>query len=181
MREVLHTPEGFLMRGWTDDDVPALLLAFESYEMRWQHPGPPIDTPDAALGWIARQRDAWEAGNGYVFAVTDAEDTVLGSMAVTAINRRHDCGWVSYWTMAAAQGRGVASSAARTISDWAFTDLGLFRLELGHRTDNLASCKVATRAGYAVEGVERAKLRYGDQRYDSELHARLATDPKPES
>jgi hypothetical protein len=30
-----------------------------------------------------------------------------------------------------------------------------------------------------VEGVERAKLRYGDQRYDAEIHARLATDPKP--
>jgi len=52
------------------------------------------------------------------------------------------------------------TAAARAISEWAFTDLGLFRLELGHRTDNLASCKVATRAGYAVEGVERAKLRY---------------------
>jgi RimJ/RimL family protein N-acetyltransferase len=176
MRETLYTPEGFVMRGWTDDDVPALLKTFESAEMRWQHKGPPVDTPDTALDWIVRRQEAWRDGTGYVFAVTDADDTVLGAMAVTAIDRQHDSGWVSYWTMAAAQGRGLATSAARTISEWAFTDLGLFRLELGHRTDNLASCKVATRAGYAVEGVERAKLRYGDQRYDSEMHARLATD-----
>jgi RimJ/RimL family protein N-acetyltransferase len=47
---------------------------------------------------------------------------------------------------------------------------------LGHRTHNPASCVVATRAGFAVEGLQRAKLRYGEERFDVELHARLATD-----
>ncbi len=179
MRETLRTSEGFVLRAWTEADVPALLRAFEPYEMRWQHSGSPIDTRESALDWITLRQEAWRAGTGYVFAVTDDADAVLGCMGVTAIDRRHDIGWVSYWTMAAAQGRGVASSAAIAVSEWAFSDLGLYRLELGHRTDNLASCKVATRAGFAVEGIERAKLRYGDQRYDSEMHARLATDPKP--
>ena len=176
MRETLTTPEGFVLRGWTDDDVPSLLLAFEPAEMRWQHSGAPIDNADAALDWILVREEAWRSGTGYVFAVTDADDDVLGCIGVTAIDRRHDIGWVSYWTVAAARGRGVASAAAIAISEWAFADLGLFRLELGHRTDNPASCKVATKAGYAVEGLERAKLRYGDQRYDAEIHARLATD-----
>lgn len=45
--------------------------------------------------------------------------------------------------------------------------------------NNPASCRVATRAGYPAEGVERAKLRYGDERFDVETHARLATDPAP--
>lgn len=56
---------------------------------------------------------------------------------------------------------------------------GLFRLELGHRVNNPASCVVAERAGFIAEGVERAKLKYGDERFDVELHARLATDPEP--
>jgi [ribosomal protein S5]-alanine N-acetyltransferase len=50
-------------------------------------------------------------------------------------------------------------------------------LELGHRTNNPASCVVARRARFLVEGLERQKLRYGDERFDVELHARLATDP----
>lgn len=176
MRETIVTPGGFRLRAWADGDVPALLRAFEPYEMRWQHSGAPIDNPDAALAWIARRREAWDAGTGYTFAVTDAGDDVLGAMSVTAIDRVHDIGWVAYWTMAHAQGRGVATDAALAVSEWAFRDLGLFRLETGHRTDNLASCKVATRAGYVAEGIERAKLRYGDRRYDTETHARLATD-----
>ncbi|GGZ84958.1 hypothetical protein GCM10010329_00530 [Streptomyces spiroverticillatus] len=36
---------------------------------------------------------------------------------------------------------------------------------------------MALRAGFAVEGLERGKLRYGDVRHDVERHARLATDP----
>jgi RimJ/RimL family protein N-acetyltransferase len=179
MRTRLHTSTGLVLRAWTDDDVPALLVGFAPPEMRMQHTGPPIDTPAAARDWLRVRREAWEAGTGYVFAVTDADDTVLGCMSVTAIDRRHDIGWVSYWTMAAAWGRGVAGAAARAITDWAFADLGLFRLELGHRTDNVASCRVATAAGYAVEGLQRAKLRYGDRRHDAEIHARLATDPAP--
>ncbi|RIJ14589.1 N-acetyltransferase, partial [Clavibacter nebraskensis] len=67
--------------------------------------------------------------------------------------------------------RALAGAAA-----WGFAD-GLFRLELGHRVNNPASCRVATRSGFAAEGIERAKLRYGDERFDVETHARLATDP----
>jgi ribosomal-protein-alanine N-acetyltransferase len=36
---------------------------------------------------------------------------------------------------------------------------------------------VATGAGFAVEGLERAKLRYDGERFDLELHARPVTDP----
>jgi RimJ/RimL family protein N-acetyltransferase len=45
--------------------------------------------------------------------------------------------------------------------------------------NNPASCAVAMRAGFAAEGIERAKLRYGVERFDVETHARLATDPAP--
>ncbi|WP_235994945.1 GNAT family N-acetyltransferase [Nonomuraea montanisoli] len=53
---------------------------------------------------------------------------------------------------------------------------GLFRLELGHRVDNPASCRVAAKAGFLAEGIERGKLVYDGVRHDVERHARLATD-----
>jgi RimJ/RimL family protein N-acetyltransferase len=84
-----------------------------------------------------------------------------------------------YWTTQEARGRGVATAGVRAVAAWAFEEVGLFRLELGHRTNNPASCLVATRAGFVVEGLQRAKLCYDRERYDVELHARLATDPHP--
>ncbi|MBB3729097.1 hypothetical protein FHR33_004957 [Nonomuraea dietziae] len=62
------------------------------------------------------------------------------------------------------------------LAEWAFAERGLFRLELGHRTNNPASCRVAVRAGFVAEGIERGKLVYDGVRYDVERHARLATD-----
>ncbi|MEV7973146.1 GNAT family N-acetyltransferase [Cellulomonas sp. NPDC089187] len=104
---------------------------------------------------------------------------VVGDIAITAIERRHDTGWVSYWLAPAARGRGAAAAGLRTVAELALAD-GVFRLELGHRMNNSGSCRVATAAGFLPEGIERAKLRYGAERFDVETHARLATDPTPE-
>jgi RimJ/RimL family protein N-acetyltransferase len=111
--------------------------------------------------------------------VLDPDRLVVGDVTVSEVERRHDTGWVSYWTVPAARGRGVATCAVGTVANWAFEQAGLFRLELGHRTNKPASCRVATAAGFLVEGLERQRLRYGLERFDVERHAPLATDPAP--
>lgn len=172
-----RAPAPFLLRHWRPSDAPAVLRAFAPDEMVRQSGGHLVATPADALEWVARRERERVAGTGYAWAVVRAqEDEALGCVAVTAMNQVHDCGWVSYWTTEAARGAGVATAGVRALARWAFDDLGLYRLELGHRTDNPASCAVARRAGFAAEGVERGKLRYADVRYDVERHARLATD-----
>ncbi|SFB52583.1 Protein N-acetyltransferase, RimJ/RimL family [Amycolatopsis marina] len=163
------------LRPWAPDDLDAVLCAFTDPEM-WRQSEEPVDTVPAAAAWIAARQRHWATGTGYSWAVLDARSVVLGCVEVGAVNRRHGCGWVSYWTTKAARGRGVATAACRTASDWALYDLGLHRLELGHRLNNPASCQVATRAGYRPEGVQRDKLRYDGRWYDVEIHARLVTD-----
>ncbi|MEU8244861.1 GNAT family protein [Nonomuraea sp. NPDC048916] len=156
------------LREWRDDDAPVVLAAFQVADMRTQAPWPIVTLKDAT-GWIA----SW-SGVGHAFAVT-LDGQVVGNVAVTGIDV-HDNGWVSYWTVPAARGRGVATAATGELARWAFRERGLFRLELGHRTDNTASCRVATKAGFRPEGVERAKLSHDGFRYNVERHARLATD-----
>ncbi|MHA6763807.1 GNAT family N-acetyltransferase [Streptacidiphilus sp. PAMC 29251] len=176
MRDQLTTSTGLTLRRWDDTDATAVLAAFAPAEMVRQAGRPILDAADALL-WLADRRRDWDGRTGYSWAVVDHRATVLGSVTVSSVDRRHDTGWVSYWIVESARGRGVAAAAAGALCGWAFEDLGLFRLELGHRTNNPASCRVAERAGFKVEGLERAKLRYGEKRYDVELHARLATDP----
>lgn len=146
--------------------------------MRWQS-GEPIGSMAAASRWLTEREERRAAGSAFAFAVAGADDTVLGNVEVGSISRRHDTGWVSYWTTAAARGRGVATHGCRALARWAFQDLGLFRLELGHRVNNPASCRVARAAGFAVEGLQLQKLVYDDVRYDVELHARLSCDREP--
>ncbi|MBN6054714.1 GNAT family N-acetyltransferase [Nonomuraea sp. RK-328] len=156
------------LREWRADDAPAVLAAFQDPDLARQAPWPVVTLQDA-LGWIA----SWD-GVGHAFAVT-LGGRVVGNVAVARVDA-HANGWVSYWTVREARGRGVAPAAVDELARWAFRERGLFRLELGHRVDNPASCRVATKAGFLAEGIERGKLVYDGVRYDVERHARLATD-----
>ncbi|MGZ3142653.1 GNAT family N-acetyltransferase [Lentzea chajnantorensis] len=163
-----------LLRPWRPDDAPVLLAAAREPLMDRQFTTE-ITSLEDAVSWIDLLAVRRVDDVAYTFAVLlDGEPA--GNIAVSSVERRHQTGWVSYWVREHARGRGLATRACRAISDWAFTELGLFRLELAHRVDNPASCRVATRAGYAVEGVERGRLLHDGQRFDAERHARLATD-----
>jgi RimJ/RimL family protein N-acetyltransferase len=154
-----------------------LLAASADPELARQLAGKPFDDETDAAAFVAtRYRHDDHARN---WAVVDGDDAVVGNVGVTAIEPVHGTAWISYWLTPAARGAGLATRALVAASADAFA-LGLHRLELGHRSNSPASCGVATRSGFVVEGTERDKLRYGDQRFDVETHARLATDPAPD-
>jgi RimJ/RimL family protein N-acetyltransferase len=59
----------------------------------------------------------------------------------------------------------------------AFDVLDLHRVTLYHAVDNEASCRVAVRAGFQLEGRLRQGYRYGDGTYhDEHVHGLLAAD-----
>jgi RimJ/RimL family protein N-acetyltransferase len=105
---------------------------------------------------------------------------MVANISLHAIDREHLTGAIGYRVAEFASGRGVATRAVSTVSDWAYAELGLIRLQLQHAVDNPASCRVAAKAGYRFEGTMRSATVYGDGlRRDDHLHARLATDLSP--
>ena len=76
----------------------------------------------------------------------------------------------------AARGRNVAARALGALTEWAFSKLGLHRIELVHSVANQASCRVADKAGYLAEGTKRQQTLHADGWHDMHLHARLRTD-----
>jgi RimJ/RimL family protein N-acetyltransferase len=163
-----------LLRPWLPDDAPIVLAAAGEPEMDHQFTSP-VDSLTAAEEWIAVLAARQDQGTAYAFAVLE-DGVPVGNVAVSMVERRHLTGWISYWMREKARGKGLATRACLEVSEFAFAELGLFRLELAHRLDNPASCRVALGAGFLPEGVERAKLLYDGVRYDTETHARLATD-----
>lgn len=165
-----------LLRPWSSDDAAALSAAHRSEpDLATQFGDADFSSRSVAEAFIEQSLRFDERAKNWAIV----EDGVaVGNVGASAIEYRHETAWVSYWLAAEARGRGYATGALIAVSDWAFTN-GLYRLELGHRINNFASCRVATSAGFRAEGIEREKLRYGSIRYDVETHARLASDPAP--
>ena len=165
-----------VLRPWTPADAPGLLACLvHSPDLAAQFGGTAPATLRGAAAYI--ETHLHHEDPDLTWAVV-LDGVAVGNVGITGIERRHGTAWVSYWLSVPARGRGLAARAVATAAAHVLDD-GLFRLELGHRTNNPASCRVATRAGFAAEGVERAKLRYGTERFDVETHARLASDPCP--
>ena len=140
-----------------------------------RHPSPDLAV---AADWVARRAD-WSGDEHASLAISAAgTDELLGSVSLFRIDRLHDNAEMGYWVAARARGRGVAVTAVRALTDWSFTILGLARVQLFHAVENPASCRVAEKAGYRLEGTARQSYRYGDGvLHDEHLHGRLATDP----
>lgn len=173
-----HPP--LVLRPWRRDDAGALVEIFASTsDLATQYPAGVTNEAEAEacldrlLGWDDGRRN---------LALIEA-GRPAGNVGLTNIDRRHDTAWVSFWSTSRARGRGLVRRAVSATASWGLrpapSGLGLFRLELGHRVNNPASGAVARHAGFVVEGRERQKLRYGDERFDTILLARLASDPVP--
>lgn len=83
---------------------------------------------------------------------------------------------IVYWLLPEARGRGIAVEATKQVTRWAFDELGLHRLRLCHAVANDASCRVAAKAGFVLEGTQRSALLHADGWHDEHLHALIESD-----
>ena len=70
----------------------------------------------------------------------------------------------------------MATAATVAVARWAVAELGLHRLFLLHSTANPASCRVAVKAGFALEGTLRSAMRHPDGWHDMHLHGLVPGD-----
>jgi RimJ/RimL family protein N-acetyltransferase len=138
-------------------------------------PDPP--PPRFVQTWLAAYEDGRKDGSREAFAIVGRPDgEFLGIAVAPQIDRTARTAELGYVVAPAARGRGVASEALRLLTEWAFAELGMERLELLISVENEASKRVAARCGYMREGVLRSHYVKGELREDTELWSRLPTD-----
>jgi RimJ/RimL family protein N-acetyltransferase len=134
---------------------------------------------DQAREWFEQYGQNWEQEKGASWAITRGGTEVLGRLAMGSLNLDDGVAGCSYWVLPTARGAGVASHALTTFSSWALGDTGFHRLHLDHSTRNHASCRVAIKAGFRLEGTKRSDALHSDGRHDMHLHARIRGDTAP--
>jgi RimJ/RimL family protein N-acetyltransferase len=76
--------------------------------------------------------------------------------------RLREGGPVGYWLAPEARGRGVMTEALRDVVSWAREEHGIGRLVLTTHPDNVASQRVAERAGFVRVGLTEHEPPFRD-------------------
>lgn len=172
----LGVDDRLVLRAWRDDDAEIVRTAFGCPDIQRWHVRR-MDSDDEARAWIAEWVKRWDAETDASWAIADNRDgQPVGQVGLRTISLFEATAQLSYWVLPAARGKGVATQAVHALTQWTFETLGLNRLFLQHSTTNLASCRVASKASFRVEGTLRNSMLHADGWHDAHLHARLRDD-----
>jgi len=138
-------------------------------------PEPP--PPGFAEAWFGRYEEGRRDGTREAFAIVE-DGSFLGLALAPTIDRESATVELGYILTEEARGRGVATEALRQLTEWTLRETGAKRIELLISVDNVASKKVAERAGYELEGVLRSTYLKEGRREDSEIWSLLAPDAR---
>jgi len=164
------------MRPWRESDAKTVMAAFECPGIQQWHVRR-MDTHAEALDWMAGWATRWDDETDASWAVVDPDDDQpIGQVGLRTVSLFEGSAHLSYWVLPHARGAGVAVRAARALTRWTFDVLGLHRVSLDHSTANVASCRVAAKLGFELEGTLRGAALHADGWHDMHRHARLRTD-----
>ncbi len=112
--------------------------------------------------------------------IADAQsERLIGAVGLHNIDPVHRRCSAGYWVAAEARGRGAGQRALALLSEYAFAELGVQRIELWIEPGNAPSLRVAEEAGFTREGLLRSFMVVAGQRRDMLMYARVADGGAP--
>lgn len=144
--------------------------------VRFLPPGAP-GHPSMINQWLAHGvHELRRSGQGVHLAMV-AEGVIVGAVSLFRTLWGAGSTEIGYGVHPAYRGRGYATEAVRRLTAWALREGGLRRVELRANLDNLASIRVAEKAGFTREGLLRGGGFENDGPHDVVVFGLLAGDP----
>lgn len=172
--------EVVLLRPYAPNDVVTLYAAArESIAevgrwLPWCHADYALEEAEA---WIGGRKSAWVAGSEYSFAVIDrTSERMVGGCGLNQIEPQTLRANLGYWIRTTDSRRGYATRAARLLARWGVETLKLQRLEIVAAMGNIASQRVALKAGAMREGIARNRIRVGQVQHDAVIFSIVRED-----
>ncbi len=181
-RTIPRTPRlagaGVSLRGYRDDDSPALLTLFGDVEVTRYWSQEPWTQLQQARDYLDRMRAERETHEFYQWAIAaNADDALIGTMSLFQLDRTHRRGMIGYALLPSMQGRGHAAEAMRLMIEFAWNVLDLRRLEADTDPDNHPSRRLFERFGFVNEGTMRDRWFVHGQWHDTAWYGLVREEP----
>ena len=137
--------------------------------MPWCHPDYKIEESHA---WVRMQIEKWDARREFEFAIESVSDgAYLGGCGLNSLSTVNRLANLGYWVRSSTTGQGVAGAATRVVARFGLQSLGLHRIEIFMAVGNIASARVAAKAGAQKEGILRHRLLLHGQLHDAVMYS----------
>jgi ribosomal-protein-alanine N-acetyltransferase len=143
----------------------ALLKNNRSWLQQWEAtiPGysefPPVGDIIRSLLRLAKQNQAAPF-------IIEHDGEVVGQVTVSGLSFGSlSSGSIGYWISQDRAGMGITPTAVALVADWCFTGLGIHRVEICIRPENVSSLRIVRKLGMRYEGLRRRYIHIdGDWR-----------------
>jgi [ribosomal protein S5]-alanine N-acetyltransferase len=134
--------------------------------------------PPSFRDMVRRLRSEARRGHCLPFVVTfDAR--LAGQLTVAGVTWGSLCSaHIGYWVDSAVAGRGVMPTAVALVVDHCFGEVGLHRIEVNIRPENVASRRVVEKLGFRTEGM-RQRLLHIDGAWRDHVSYAITTEEIP--
>ncbi len=174
------TTERLVLRPLTLDDVDVLWPDISdpeiSRQMAWEAHTERSQTIEFLKHEVARR----EAGKGITWAVFK-DGSFCGIFSLIGLVRKHRAltynkAELAYWISRQYQRQGIMTEAGRRVLQFAFGDLRLHKLVVGHFSNNLASENLIKRLGFRYVGEQLEEFQKDGKWHNHKLYELLESE-----
>jgi [ribosomal protein S5]-alanine N-acetyltransferase len=163
-------PDGWVLRAWRRDDAASLARHADNVNVwRWMSDSFPHPyTLQIAEHWCTRGHVEF-GGDNWAIALNDE---AVGGCGIQQGQAQFVCSAeVGWWLAQEHWGRGIASRVARALVTRGFETARITRLFAPIHAGNTRSMRVAEKAGFVLEGIQRKSAIKAGRPIDRHLYA----------
>ncbi|MBL4661136.1 MAG: GNAT family N-acetyltransferase [Alcanivoracaceae bacterium] len=125
----------------------------------------------SAEDFVALQMKNWTDNIEFSFTIKDIDNSFLGVISLHIFDPANNVANIGYWINSQYIRKGYCTEAVQLLVVNAFKQLNLIRIELIAGVNNIASQRVAEKAGAQFEGILKNRIRPNGMASDARLYA----------
>lgn len=166
------------IRQWTRSDATSVFEAVQRNHdhlrafMEWIRP---VHTLNDFEQFIEREISGTFDRTKLGFGIFRA-GKLIGTIGFASFDHDAKVTEIGYWIDSREEGKGIVSHACKILIEYAFSELGMNRIQIRCATTNIRSAAIPERFGFVLEGVQRQHVVRDGKILDFAIYGLLASE-----